>query len=251
MENNNLLIFLLAVVPTFLYLALIKSYANIPKSETDIKNIIKAVAIGFTSIIFLDFFSFILPHFSDMTNKSTITGLMMYCFFLVALKEELSKFGSYKIMADNKKLSKTTIIFYCIIPAASFSVHENIGYIETYFIGGNFEQLLEQNKWDLAILRNTSSVIVHLACGAIIGHYVANARDYQKKWKKYLLNIQGVFLASLLHAVYNFNLLLTKEMYKHHTALQEKYYCLLIVIFSVLLIKSIMDNAKLNEFMGK
>ena len=55
----------------------------------------------------------------------------------------------------------------------------------------------------LAILRNFTSIPLHLVCGVAMGHFVSLQKFSKTKGRKFLYLLCSLFIPTLIHTVYN------------------------------------------------
>ena len=207
----SLFYILLALLPVLIYITLI--WLTLPINSINFrKSIVYAITgiIGVGVVLTLhDLFPFII----QQTNN--FLSYFIFSFLQIALVEELSKLSAFFI---GEKIIKTkseedelpiSIMFYCGISALGFSFLENVHYAIMY--GG-----------EVLIIRSTLSMILHFLCGLIMGYWVAKSRLPVKIKNRSLLELKfiknpklksitmismGVFCASAIHGLFDFNIL--------------------------------------------
>jgi RsiW-degrading membrane proteinase PrsW (M82 family) len=128
--------------------------------------------------------------------------------FFWALTEELSKYLAAKKTAFNKKEFDEPVdaLIYLITAALGFAALENViflfGVINDYglitgFVTGN--------------LRFAGATLVHILSSASVGASIAFAFFHKEKLKRNIFG--GLFLATLLHALFNYFIIKTSGEY--------------------------------------
>ena len=137
---------------------------------------------------------------------------------VLAMIEEISKLiVLYVFMAHNKKFDDIYDGFvYSSIIALSFAGMETILYV--------FNEPTYQDMTSLAVLRNFSTVPLHLVCGIVMGYYVAVERFSKKNSSKIRKISKSLIVPTFIHTVYNCFFSLTM------INLTSKPYALIIII---------------------
>ena len=129
----------------------------------------------------------------SIINESLFSNLFLYAFFGVALVEEGVKyFFLKKHLYHNKEFNEPMDgIVYAVMISLGFATVENIGYVVNN----------EGQEMAIAILRMFTAIPLHAVCGVILGYYVGLAK-FSEKPNNSLYT--GLFLATLVHTVYNY-----------------------------------------------
>lgn len=127
------------------------------------------------------------------TPESPLLHALLVAFFCAAIPEEFFKFVvitrySMRDPAFNEPMDG---VVYGVVASLGFATLENVIYV----VGGG---------WPVALTRAFSAVPMHAFLGAILGYYVGQAwciaQSRASGW-------QGLWLAILLHGLYDFGLL--------------------------------------------
>ena len=177
------MILILAIAPPILiayYVYQKDKYDKEPKSL-----IIKSFLFGCLGIIpaiFLELFA-----------KGMFTNLFLYVFFGIALVEEGVKYFFLKKYLFNKPDFNEPMdgIVYAVMISLGFATVENIFYV--YGEGGQ--------EINVALMRMFTAIPLHAVCGVILGYFVGLAKFSNNK---NILLYKGLFLATLVHALYNY-----------------------------------------------
>lgn len=222
-SDNNLILFLLCIIPVVFYSFFI--FANSPSFSIRLKASWTYLYTGLLSVTLLQFVHFIFPHLHDMflqinvgkftlQNQSfemlqpTFGSLVLFAFIQVALFEELSKWVAFKCVNYMRGRRRKNLdhpyatMFYSSLVAAAFSIVENIQYAQRA-MSGEFG-IVEPS--DVLTIRAVTSVVVHMACGLFMGYYMGLAKGVSKT-KKYIYNFIGIMYATFAHGIYDFNLM--------------------------------------------
>ena len=84
---------------------------------------------------------------------------------------------------------------YSSIIALSFSVIETVMYV--------FREPTFSEMTSLAILRNFTSIPLHIVCGVIMGYFISLQKFSKTKGRKLLNLIASLFIPTLVHTIYN------------------------------------------------
>jgi RsiW-degrading membrane proteinase PrsW (M82 family) len=177
------MILILAVLPPLLiayYVYQKDKYDKEPKSL-----IIKSFLFGCLGIIpaiFLELFA-----------KGMFTNLFLYVFIGIALVEEGVKYFFLKKYLFNKPDFNEPMdgIVYAVMISLGFATVENIFYVFNH----------PGQEIQVAVMRMFTAIPLHAVCGIILGYFVGLAKfsDNSKP-----LLYKGLFLATLVHGLYNY-----------------------------------------------
>lgn len=187
---ERLLVLAASLIPTII-LACFILYTD-KKNKEPIKNIIICLLSGILTTALASYLEGIAAKF--ITNEVLLT-------YIWALIEELSKIAIFfMFIFDNKYYDEIyDSIVYMTLIALSFAGVENIMYA--------FSESTVSNSIGLALMRDFTTIPLHVICGVIIAYYLSLgnfSKDKNKKVKNFFL--AGV-IASLVHGT--FNLLMT------------------------------------------
>ena len=136
--------------------------------------------------------------FDYSVKKSTVTEHFIFMFFVVALFEELVKFGAVRKIAYHTKAFKQVYdgVLFCAASALGFATVENIIYV---FTGGEF-------AIGVALVRAMSAVPGHICSGVIMGYGMGKAKTVEGRPKEKEWMALGLAGAVFFHGAYNFSL---------------------------------------------
>ena len=178
------MILILAIAPPFLiaYYIYKKDKYDVEPKRLIIKSFIFG-CIGIIPALLLEL----------LCNQSLFTNLFLYVFFGIALIEEGVKyFFLKKYLFNNKEFNEPMDgIVYAVMISLGFATVENIAYV--------FNN--QGQEINVAIIRMFTAIPLHAVCGVILGYFVGLAKFSNNR--KILL-YKGLFLATLVHALYNY-----------------------------------------------
>ena len=130
-------------------------------------------------------------------NKSVFPNLFLYVFFGIAFIEEGVKYIFLKKLLYSRDEFNEPMdgIVYAVMVSLGFATIENLAYVYVY----NPDQGLT-----IAFSRMYSAIPLHAFCGIILGYFVGLAKFNMDSNK---LLFKGLFLAVLLHCLYNYYIL--------------------------------------------
>lgn len=216
-----LIFFLIAIVPPILiayYIYKKDIYEREPR-----KYLVNSFLFGCISVIPILIFEIIF-------NENLFDSLFMYVFFGIALVEEgfkfiFLRFYMYKKSEFNEPMDG---IVYAVMVSLGFATVENISYVF-----GNVGTELS-----VGILRMFTAIPLHAVCGVILGYYVGKAKFSSEPEKEMII---GLFLATLVHALYNYFIFLG-------TAFVFSIIVLIIaIVYSKKAIKLFQEDSKLRS----
>lgn len=233
-EANNLVPLLLAIIPVILYCMLV--YVFIPVKMICTRRARRYLIYGLLSPLLVLLFHFMFPGWVLMSYLST-TPFFTMAIIQVALLEEVLKFLVFKYVDSNRKNQHTDLpiatMYYSMMVAAGFALTENIYYLMQYGSA-------------VLLPRAVTAIVLHLLCGVVMGYFLARARiikdpfinpqsgferlvnDYSKLGKVIFAAL-GIFFATMLHGIYDYNLMLPFSDF--HT----DFTAYLIVVFGLII----------------
>lgn len=223
-SNNHILAFIFSILPALIYGYII--FRHSPKNSIQLNKLWVYTIIGFLSITFFNFFSFIFPDFQKPLFRDligtiftpsgeiidvyleTVFTILFLAFVQVSLLEEISKWAAFKsgdlIRGRNALRDHPyAIMFYTAMVAAGFASIENTEYAIRAIRGVYGEDV---SVIDVLTVRSFSSVVMHMTCGIIMGYYIALGAK-SKRADRIKFNIVGIFSAVVLHGAYDFVLM--------------------------------------------
>ena len=186
----------ITILPSILMFILIM-YSD-RKSKEPAYMILVAVLSGvFTICISLLIDKYILRSSFFNNLFSTYNVLNLTRISILALVEEFAKLTAlYVFISHNKNYDDIYDGFvYSSIIALSFALIETFLYV----IREDSYQVMSS----LALLRNFTTIPLHISCGIVMGYYVSISKFSRKKEKRYPLLFKGLLIPAIIHTTYN------------------------------------------------
>ena len=184
---ERLLVLIFSLVPTLLLVAFVL-YTD-RKSREPVKNGVLCLLSGILTISVAGYFeNLVMPYFS---NNTILT-------FVWAFIEELSKIAIFFLFIfDNKHYDDIYDgIVYMMLIALSFAGLENIMYA--------FSESTINDSISLALMRDFTTVPLHVICGIVIGYFMSLGSFSKSKDKKIINFSLAIVVPSLIHGSFNF-----------------------------------------------
>ena len=139
---------------------------------------------------------------------STYNNYNLFKIIILAFIEEFSKwFVLYVFLSHNSAYDEIYDGFvYSSIISLSFAFVETLMYV--------FNESSYQDMTSLAVLRNLTSVPLHIVCGIIMGYHISLTRFSKEKKRKAFQLLKAIFIPTFVHSLYNifFSLLSYKNV---------------------------------------
>lgn len=183
---ERLLVLLVSLVPTLLLVGFVL-YTD-RKSKEPSKNVIICLLSGILTIALAGYLEgIVMPYFS---NSIILT-------YIWAFIEEFSKMAIFfMFIFDNKYYDDIYDgVVYMALIALSFAGLENIMYA--------FSESTVNNSVSLALMRDFTTIPLHVICGVVIGYFVSLGNFSKDKSKKYVNFCLAILTASFIHGTYN------------------------------------------------
>ena len=149
---------------------------------------------------------------------STPLSFLIITLILMALIEEVFKFSVVRsnILKNSEFNEPIDAMIYMITASLGFAAAENflvlIFPVSQSLMGNSFylitEEIIWGNIFQISIVRFLGATFLHALCGAIIGFFIG--LSFFKKERERLI-LPGLFLATVLHTLYNFSIIKIKE----------------------------------------
>ncbi len=183
---ERLLVILFSLVPT-IFLICFVLYTD-RKSKEPTKNIIICLLSGILTIAVASYLeNLVMPFFS---NSVILT-------YVWAFIEEFSKIAIFFLFIfDNKHYDDIYDgVVYMMLIALSFAGLENIMYA--------FSESTISSSISLALMRDFTTVPLHVICGIVIGFFISLGSFSKDKTKKYINFGLAVLIPSFIHGTFN------------------------------------------------
>lgn len=183
---ERLVVLLFSLVPTLLLVGFVL-YTD-RKSREPSKNIIICLLSGILTVALAGYLEeLVMPYFSNSVILTYVWGFI----------EELSKMAIFFLFIfDNKHYDDIYDgIVYMTLIALSFAGLENIMYA--------FSENTVSESISLALMRDFTTIPLHVICGVVIGYFVSLGNFSKDKTKKYINFLLAILISSLIHGTYN------------------------------------------------
>ena len=200
--------------------------------------------------IFIETFFFDKIQFLNISPSSLF---LLDIFLGVAFVEEFLKFLVIKIKVLNDPEFDEPIdaMIYMIIAALGFAAGENLLILLSVGNQGavtNIFSSLLHDLWsqifEISLLRFLGATFLHALSSAIIGFFIG--LSFFKKEKRRKLIIVGLFLATLLHGLYNFSIITMRDSFKLFVPFLLLTSSAIFISFGFKKLKEIVDFQKEN-----
>lgn len=126
----------------------------------------------------------------SITNKESIVQQFIKAFFIVGFVEEFSKYIIVRYHAQKNVEFNEPFdgIVYALVVSMGFAALENIVYVFQY-------------GYTTGVIRAFTAVPAHATFGILMGYFMGKAKFTNNRVK---YNLQGLFIATLFHGVYDF-----------------------------------------------
>lgn len=183
---ERLVVLLFSLVPTLLLIGFVL-YTD-RKSREPSKNIIICLLSGILTVALAGYLEeLVMPYFSNSVILTYVWGFI----------EELSKMAIFFLFIfDNKHYDDIYDgVVYMTLIALSFAGLENIMYA--------FSENTVSESISLALMRDFTTIPLHVICGVVIGYFVSLGNFSKDKTKKYINFLLAILISSLIHGTYN------------------------------------------------
>lgn len=178
-----------AIAPVFIiiiYIYVKDKYEKEPKRLLLLSFISGAiVSVLITTLLYTGFDVFL-----PLKNHYSLQEQFIKAFFVVALSEEFSKYIIVRYVSQPQKAFNEPFdgIIYAVMVSMGFAATENILYVL-------------QGGYQVALLRAFTAVPAHATFAILMGYFMGKAKFSNNK---VILNFTGLFLAIMVHGMYDF-----------------------------------------------
>jgi RsiW-degrading membrane proteinase PrsW (M82 family) len=137
---------------------------------------------------------------------SDLVASLIYWFIVISFTEELFKYLVIKIKIINSPDldEPVDVMLYMVIAALGFAALENILYLFAPVGGMSLNQLIDRTLI-ITFIRFIGATFLHTLCSAVVGYSLAIS--FCKIKTKYASISAGLFMAVLLHGLYDFSIM--------------------------------------------
>jgi RsiW-degrading membrane proteinase PrsW (M82 family) len=282
LEDSNILLFLIGVIPGLLYAFII--YLNSPMKTIKLKPSTFYLLFGMSSVFLVMLVHFIFPHYLDHIDvipistigvkggvewRPTVLSMINMTFVQIGLTEELSKAVIFFIATFYRQKTKVdedhpfAIMFYVCMVSLGFALVENVDYIWRAFQTTQISTIANVSPEIVGVRRMVSAILAHMSFGLVMGYFFAltkkplhgNSIDITvfNVWSKHrtkirngLLIFGGIVISTLLHGLYDFNLSIGTKLDEFVVPIKDGHY-----LFHMPSLKLVVSTLVITFFMGK
>jgi len=223
---TNYLLYLLGFLPSIIWLIFYLRKDAHPESNSMIMKIfVLGIISGFGAVIAETVFQEVIV-FPLRAFFSTLLTSIILVFLGGALIEEYIKYLVVKIwVLKSSELDETVdLVLYMIISSLGFASLENI------FVLTNYHPFFVPSEAvKVMALRFISATFLHALCSGLFGVFLVLAFFHLSKRK--LFFVFGLFLASLLHGIYNWSMMDIERSFPQPSL--EKFILPLLIIMGL------------------
>ena len=183
---EKILVAIISLIPTLLLVKYVL-YTD-RKSKEPTKNIVICLLSGILTIALARYF--------ELTTLKYVSNNVLST-YIFAFIEEISKmFIFYLFVFDNKHYDDIYDgVVYMALIALSFAGLENIMYA--------FTENTVIDSIVLSIMRDFTSIPLHVICGIVIGYFLSIGYFSKDKSKKYINYVCAILMPTIMHGTYN------------------------------------------------
>lgn len=233
---ERLVVLAFSLIPTLILVGFVL-YSD-RKNKEPVKNIVICLLSGILSVALSGYLEqLVMPY---IANNTILT-------YIFAFIEEISKMAIFFLFVfDNKYYDDIYDgLVYMMLIALSFAGLENVMYA--------FSESTIQESISLSIMRDITTIPLHVICGIIIGYFLSLSSFSKNKEKKYVNILVALLLSGALHGTFNslMNLLGNLNI-NYNNSLQVILFealplILIMIALFIVAVKFIKKNIKLNE----
>ena len=208
------------------------------RNKEPVRNIVICLLSGILSVALSGYLEqLVMPYIGNNT-------ILTYIFAFI---EEISKMAIFFLFVfDNKYYDDMYDgLVYMMLIALSFAGLENVMYA--------FSESTIQKSISLSIMRDITTIPLHVICGIIIGYFLSLSSFSKNKERKYINILLALLLSSALHGTFNslMNLLGSLNI-NYDSSVQVILFealplILIMIALFIIAIKLINKNKKLNK----
>ncbi len=233
---ERLVVLAFSLIPTLILVGFVL-YSD-RKNKEPVRNIVICLLSGILSVALSGYLEqLVMPYIGNNT-------ILTYIFAFI---EEISKMAIFFLFVfDNKYYDDIYDgLVYMMLIALSFAGLENVMYA--------FSESTIQESISLSIMRDITTIPLHVICGIIIGYFLSLSSFSKNKEKKYVNILVALLLSGALHGTFNslMNLLGNLNI-NYNNSLQVILFealplILIMIALFIVAVKFIKKNIKLNE----
>ena len=223
---ERLVVLAFSLIPTLILVGFVL-YSD-RRNKEPVRNIVICLLSGILSVALSGYLEqLVMPYIG---NNIILT-------YIFAFIEEISKMAIFFLFVfDNKYYDDMYDgLVYMMLIALSFAGLENVMYA--------FSESTIQKSISLSIMRDITTIPLHVICGIIIGYFLSLSSFSKNKEKKYVNILVALLLSGALHGTFN-------SYYDSSVQVilfEALPLILIMVALFVVAVKFIKKNIKLNE----
>ena len=202
--NYSILVYIIfGILPSLTWLFYYSRKDAHPEPE---KMIIKIFLWGMLITIPVFFVQIGLKLLLDKTDINPLAYELIYWFLIIALSEEFFKYLVIKIKVQNSPDldEPLDIVLYMVVAALGFAALENILYLFAPASQISFNDLVSRTLL-ITFIRFIGATFLHTLSSSVVGYSLVISFCFAKRG--YLPVVLGIFMATLLHGLYNFSIM--------------------------------------------
>lgn len=233
---ERLVVLAFSLIPTLILVGFVL-YSD-RRNKEPVRNIIICLLSGILSVALSGYLEqLVMPYIG---NNIILT-------YIFAFIEEISKMAIFFLFVfDNKYYDDLYDgLVYMMLIALSFAGLENVMYA--------FSESTIQESISLSIMRDITTIPLHVICGIIIGYFLSLSSFSKDKGRKYINILLALLLSGALHGTFNSLMNLLENLnINYNNSLQVILFealplILIMIALFIVAVKFIKKNIKLNE----
>lgn len=147
-----------------------------------------------------------LKNLLDGFDINLIIKNLIYWFLVIGFSEEFFKYLVIRLKVINSPHldEPLDIMLYMVIAALGFAAVENILYLFIPLGQMSFDQMIGRTLL-VDLVRFVGATFLHTLCSAVVGYSLA--MSFCEAKQKYAFLAAGIFVATVLHGLYNFSII--------------------------------------------
>ena len=139
-------------------------------------------------------------------NLSPFIIEILKWFIIIALTEEFLKYLVVRLAVFNSSEmdEPLDVMLYMVVSALGFTAVENVLYLFSPIDNISFQSIIK-TAVTVSFIRFIGATFLHTLCSALFGYFLA--LSFIRSKNKVMLSLTGLFLATFLHGLYNFSII--------------------------------------------
>ena len=142
-------------------------------------------------------------------NLSPFIIEILKWFIIIALTEEFLKYLVVRLAVFNSSEmdEPLDVMLYMVVSALGFTAVENVLYLFSPIDNISFQSIIK-TAVTVSFIRFIGATFLHTLCSALFGYFLA--LSFIRSKNKVMLSLTGLFLATFLHGLYNFSIIVLR-----------------------------------------